>query len=118
MCTFLFGVVMTIWFYVKTNDDPKVVGEVVCVFNYAEGIHPNDQYSWILQEGRDETGYWEIKGKYAGLKDLTEIGLVYRIGDTVVLSEIDNDFAPNVIAPLITKYGFDNVKWLVVPTIS
>jgi hypothetical protein len=43
---------------------------------------------------------------------------VYRIGDTVVLSEIDNDFAPNVIAPLITKYGFDNVKWLVVPTIS
>jgi hypothetical protein len=54
MCALLFGVVMTIWFYVKTNDDPKVVGEVVCIFNYAEGIHPNDQYSWILQEGRDE----------------------------------------------------------------
>jgi hypothetical protein len=109
---------MTIWFYIKTNDDPKVVGEVVCVFNYAEGIHPNDKYSWILQEGRDEPGYWEIKGKYAGLKDLAEIGIVYRIGDTVVLSEIDNDLSPNVIDPLITKYGFDNVKWIVVPTIS
>lgn len=109
---------MTIWFYVKTNDDPKIVGEVVCIFNYAEGIHPNDQYSWILQEGRDEAGYWEIKGKYTGLKDLTEIGFVHRIGDTVVLSEIDNDLAPNLIDPLIAKYGFDNVKWIVVPTIS
>jgi hypothetical protein len=109
---------MTIWFYVKTQDDPKVVGDVVCASNYAEGIHPNDQYSWILKEGRDEPGYWEIWGKYAALKDLAEIGIVYRIGDTVVLSEIDNDLAPNVIDPLITKYGFDNVKWIVVPSIS
>ena len=87
-------------------------------FNYTEGIHPNDKYSWIMQESRNEPGSWEIMGKYAGLKDLTEIGLVYRIGDTVVLSEFDNDLAPNLIDPLITKYGFDNVKWIVVPTIS
>ncbi len=50
--------------------------------------HPEDKYSWIMEAGKDEPGYWEIKGKYAGLKDLTEIGIVYRIGDTVVLSEI------------------------------
>ncbi len=68
---------------------------------------------WKL--GRDEPGYWEIKGKYAALKDLTEIGDVYRIGDTVVLSEIDDDLAPDFLDPLITKYGFDNVKWIVVP---
>lgn len=109
---------MTIWFYVKTTDEPKTVGEIVCAFNYAEGIHPQDKYSWILQEGRDEPGYWEIRGKYAGLKDMTEIGIVYRIGDTVVISEIDNNLAPNVIDPLITKYGYDNVKWIVVPTIT
>jgi hypothetical protein len=109
---------MTIWFYVKTKDDSKTVGDVVCAFNYTEGIHPNDKYSWIMQESRDEPGSWEIWGKYAGLKDLTEIGLVYRIGDTVVLSEFDNDLAPNLVDPLITKYGFDNVKWIVVPTIS
>jgi hypothetical protein len=107
---------MTLWFYVKTNDDPKIVGDIVCTFNYTEGKHPGDQYSWIMQVGRDEPGYWEIRGKYAGLKDLTEIGIVYRIGDTVVFSEINDDaLAPNFLDPLITKYGLDNVKWLVVP---
>ena len=50
-----------------------------------------------MEPGRDEPGYWELKGKYAALKDLTEIGIVYRIGDTVVLAEIDNDLAPDVM---------------------
>ena len=105
---------MTIWFYVKTSDDPKVVGDVVCAFNFSQGEHPQDQYSWVMMPGRDETGYWEIRGKYAVIKDLTEIGIVYRIGDTVVLAEIDDDLTPDVMDPLITKYGFDNVKWLVI----
>ena len=108
---------MTIWFYIKTQDDPKVVGDIVCAFNFSQGEHPQDQYTWIMQEGRDEPGYWEIKGKYAALKDLTEIGIVYRIGDTVVVSEIDDDLAPDIIDPLISKYGFDNVKWVVVQKI-
>ncbi len=106
---------MTLWFYVKTQDDPKIVGDVVCAFNYAEGKHPEDKYSWVMQVGKDEPGYWEIKGKYAALKDLTEIGIVYRIGDSVVLAEIDDDLAPGLLEPLIGKYGFDNVKWIVVP---
>jgi hypothetical protein len=106
---------MTLWFYVKTNDDPKAVGDIVCSFNFTQGKHPEDQYSWIIVAGRDEPGYWEIKGKYAALKDLAEIGIVYRIGDTVVLSEIDDDLAPDFLDPLITKYGFDNVTWIVVP---
>ena len=109
---------MTIWFYVKTSDDPKTVGDIVCVFNFMEGIHPGDNYSWIMEVGKDEPGYWEIKGKYAGLKDLTEIGIVYRIGDTVVLSEIDDDLAPDFLDPLIKKYGFDNVKWIVIQKIK
>ena len=106
---------MTLWFYVRTNDDPKVVGEIVCSFNFTQGEHPEDQYSWIMEVGKDEPGYWDIKGKYAGLKDLTEIGIVYRIGDTVVFAEIDDDLAPDFLDPLLTKYGFDNVKWIVVP---
>lgn len=109
---------MTIWFYVKTLEDPKVVGEIVCAFNYTEGKHPEDQYSWIMESGRDEPGYWEIRGKYSALNDLTEIAIVYRIGDTVVLSEIDDVLAPNFLDPLITKYGFDNVKWIVAPTMK
>jgi hypothetical protein len=108
---------VTIWFYVKTSDDPKVVGDIVCAFNFAQGEHPQDQYSWIMEPGRDEPGYWELKGKYAALKDLTEIGIVYRLGDTVVVSEIDDDLAPDVIDPLITKYGFDSVKWMVIQKI-
>ncbi len=109
---------MTLWFYVKTNEDPKVVGDVVCAFNYTEGKHPGDQYSWIMQVGRDEPGYWEIRGKYAGLKDLTEIGIVYRVGDSVLFADIDDGLASNLVEPLIAKYGFDNVKWLVVPTLK
>ena len=110
--------IVTIWFYVKTSEDPKAVGEIVCSFNYTEGKHPGDKYSWILEVGKDEPGYWEIKGKYERLKDLTEIGIVYRIGDTVVLAEIDDDLAPDFLDPLITKYGFDNVRWIVVPKIK
>ena len=107
---------MTIWFYVKTSDDPKVVGEIVCSFNFTQGEHPEDQYSWVMEVGKDEPGYWEIKGKYAALKDLTdEIGIVYRIGDAVVFAEVDDDLAPDFLDPLITKYGLDNVKWIVVP---
>ena len=109
---------MTIWFYVKTSDEPQVVGEVVCAHNFFQGQHPEDQYSWVIEKGSDESNYWALRGKYAGLKDLTEIGIVYRIGDTVVVSEIDNDLTPNVIDPLISKYGFDNVKWIVVQSIS
>jgi hypothetical protein len=106
---------MTIWFYVKTPEEPKVVGETVCAFNYMQGKHPEDKYSWIIEPGRDEPDYWEIKGKYEPLKDLTEIAIVYRIGDTVVLAEIDDALAPNFLDPLITKYGFENIKWLVAP---
>jgi hypothetical protein len=103
---------MTLWFYVKTLEDPKTVGETVCAANSIMGEHPGDVYSWILQEGRDEPGYWEIRGKYAKLRDLTEVAIVYRIGDTVVLSEVDDAFVPNFLDPLITRYGFDNVKWI------
>jgi len=106
---------MTIWFYVKTPDDPKVVGDIVCAFNYTEGKHPGDKYSWIMEVGKDEPDYWDIKGKYAGLKDLTEIGIVYRIGDSVVLAEIDGELAPSFLDRLMAKYGFDIVEWRVVP---
>jgi len=110
--------VVTIWFYVKTSDDPKAVGEIVCNFNYTEGKHPGDKYSWIMEVGKDEPGYWEIKGKYERLKDLAEIGIVYRIGDTVVMAEIDDDLVPDFLDPLIAKYGFDNVRWIVVPKLK
>lgn len=107
---------MTIWFYVKTTDDPKTVGDIVCSFSFIQGIHPEDKYSWIMQKVGDD--YWEIRGKYAPLKDLSLVGIVYRVGDSVVLSEIDDSLAPVFIDPLIEKYGFDKVKWIVIPLIK
>jgi hypothetical protein len=107
---------MTLWFYVKTSDSPKSVGEVVCRFNFTLGEHPEDKYTWIMEEAKEDTEeYWKIKSKYAELKDSVLIGLAYRIGDTVVLSEIDDEFTANFLDPLLEKYGFDNVKWIVVP---
>ena len=79
---------MTLWFYVKTNEDPKAVGDVVCAFNFMQGQHPEDKYSWIIEVGKNEPGYWEIKGKYAALKDVTIICIVYRIGDTVAFADL------------------------------
>ncbi|MCL2358540.1 MAG: hypothetical protein LBH74_00255 [Nitrososphaerota archaeon] len=105
---------VTIWLYVKTTDDPKIVGNVVCTFNSTDGEHPGDKYTWVMQEVKSEPNYWEIKGKYAALQNLTEIAVIYRIGDAVVFSEIEDDLAPDFLDPLISKYGFDNVKWIVV----
>ena len=109
---------MTITFYVKTSDNPQVVGQTVCDFNFYQGKHPEDKYSWIIQRGmdKDEGEYWEIRGKYDPLKDLTLIGLVYKQGDTVVLGEVDDDLATNFVDPLLEKYGFDGLKWIVVRT--
>jgi hypothetical protein len=106
---------MTIWFYVKTTDEPKTVADSVCEFNFYQGEHPEDKYSWVTELRKSgEEEYWEIKGKYAPLKDLTLIGLAYRIGDAVVLSEVDDDLAANFLDPLVKRYGFDNVKWIVI----
>jgi hypothetical protein len=107
---------MTIWFYIKTNQDPKTVADIVCKFNYYQGEHPEDKYSWVTEPKKNgEEEYWEIKGKYAPLKDLALIGLAYRAGDTVVLGEVIDDLAVNFLDPLLEKFGFDNVKWITVP---
>lgn len=104
---------MTIWFYVKTNDNPKTVGDTVCAFNIFEDPHPKGKYSWIMEEGKGEEEYWQIKAKYEDLKELTNVALVYRTGDTVVLGEVNDDLVPNFLDPLFEKYGFDNIRWAI-----
>jgi hypothetical protein len=101
------------WFYVKTNDSPKAVGETVCAYNVFEDAHPKGKYSWIIEQGKGPEEYWQIKGKYEGLGDLTNVALVYKAGDTVILGEVNDDFVPNFLDPLLEKYGFDNIKWIV-----
>jgi hypothetical protein len=109
---------MTLTFLVKTADNPQLVGKVVCDFNFYQGEHPEDKYSWVIQLGKnvkEEGEYWEIEGKYAPLKDLTLIAIVYRAGDAVLFTEIDDTLFTNFLEPLLEKYGFDNLKWSVVP---
>ena len=109
---------MTLTFLVKTADNPQLVGKVVCDFNFYQGEHPEDKYSWVIQLGKnvkEEGEYWEIEGKYAPLKDLTLIAIVYRAGDAVLFTEIDDTLFTNFLEPLLEKYGFDNLKWIVVP---
>jgi hypothetical protein len=107
------GIIMTMWFYVKTVDKAKTVGDVVCAYNVFEDQHPKGKYSWIIEEIEGEEGYWQIIGKYEDLGELTNVALVYRAGDTVVLGEVKDDYVPNFLDPLLEKYGFDNVKWIV-----
>jgi hypothetical protein len=103
------------WFYVKTSDSPKNVGDKVCAFNVFEDAHPKGKYSWVMEPGKaqGEGEYWQIKSKYEELKDLDFVALIYKAGDTVVLGEIDDAFVPNFLNPLLEKYGFDNLKWIV-----
>lgn len=93
--------------FVKTKDDPKIVGEIVCKANYFKGEHPEDQMVWTI---RDVQGTWTIIDE-----NDSWLAPVYRVGETVVLAEVEDLIAPNFVEPLLEKYGFDNVKWLVVP---
>ncbi|MCW4017144.1 MAG: hypothetical protein NWF00_00435 [Candidatus Bathyarchaeota archaeon] len=105
---------MTIWFCVKTTDPADEVGNVVCAFNVFEDAHPKGKYSWILEKGvGDEEEYWQIRSKYEDLGELTDVALVYRAGDTVILGEVNDNLVPNFLIPLLKKYRFDNLKWIV-----
>ncbi len=104
---------MTMWFYVKTTDTPKAVGDIVCAFNYTTGEHPGDKYTWNMEKGEGEEEFWQIMSKYEGMKELAVVAVAYKAGDTVVLGEIRDEFVPNFLDPLLEKYGFDNIKWIV-----
>jgi hypothetical protein len=104
---------MTIWFCVKSAQTPDTVAEVVCVFNKFEEETSNGKCVWIIEKGKGSEEYWQILSKYERQKDVSCVALVYQEGDTVVLGEVADEVLPNFLAPLLAKYGFDNVKWIV-----
>jgi len=88
--------------YCKTKDNPREVGEAICRANSNEkGL------SWkIIEEIEPDT--WTIQthcDKYAH-------AVVYRIGTSIVAIEAKAECAQNIIEPLMTTYGFENIKWL------
>jgi len=94
-----------IWVYCKTVDDPKIVADYVCEANFGQESSENKQV--IKDESEDDC--WIIQTCYP--KNETS-ALIYRIGPEVVVIEIDENCASNIIEPLMKKYGFDSVKWL------
>ena len=104
---------MTIWFCVKTTQTPDTVAEVVRAFNIFKDEISNDKCVWFIEKGKGIEEYWQILSKYENQKDVVCVALVYQEGDTVVLGEVADEVLPNFLAPLLAKYGFDNVKWIV-----
>jgi hypothetical protein len=104
---------MTIWFCVKTNQTPDIVAQVICAFNTFDEETPNGKCIWTVEKGKGVEEYWQILSKLEPQKGVTCVALVYREGDTVVLGEVADEVLPNFLAPLLAKYGFDLVKWIV-----
>jgi len=95
-----------IWVYCKTTDKPKEVGQYICKTNFSRG---DDQTESKVIKDEIEEDCWLIQ---TNSQNETS-AMVYKIGNEVVALEIDDDCAINVIEPLMKKYGFANVKWLV-----
>jgi len=104
---------MTIWFCVKTNQTPDIVAQVICAFNTFDEEAPNGKCTWTVEKGKGLEEYWQILSKFEHRKEASCLALIYREGDTVVLGEVTDEVLPNFLAPLLAKYGFDFVKWIV-----
>lgn len=95
------------WVYCKTIDNPKFVGQYICDSNFCKEIE--NQVSSVLKHD-DEDDCWLIKTN----PKLETSAIIYRIGKEIVVTEIDDECAINVIEPLMKKYGFESVKWLAI----
>lgn len=94
-----------IWVYCKTVDNPKDVGKYICRSNSSQDF--SEKKSRIVKD-RNEDDCWLIECD--GQNETS--AMIYRIGREIVVIEIDDNCGSNVIEPLMKKYGFDNVKWL------
>ena len=92
--------------YCKTVDAPKEVADYVCKSNF--GVENSEKKSQVINDG-SEDDCWIIE-----TDDTNETSaLTYRVGNEIVAIELDENCASNVIEPLMKKYGFENIKWLV-----
>ena len=87
--------------YCKTENSPNTVGETICRANFVK----NSDRSWFI---RDEGDSCVIEATSNGHC----VAVVYCVGDSVVGIEIDDNCVSEVVEPLIEKYSFENVKWL------
>ena len=91
--------------YCKTNDDPKIVADYVCRANFGE-VNSENKSHIIKDENEDSC--WIMQSKCMNETS----AIIYRVGSEIVAIETDEDCASNIIEPLMKKYGFNRVKWL------
>lgn len=87
--------------YCNTKDSPRTVGELICRANSVE----KNKTSWVIKDDDDSCFIEATSNGHC-------VAVVYCVGDSVVGIEIDNNCASKVVEPLIEKYSFENVKWL------
>ena len=95
-----------VWIYCKTSDDPKIVGEYVCNSNFGQ---KSENKSQVMKENENEDDCWIIQSENP---DSETSAMIYRIGSEIVIIELDDNCAANVIELLLKKYGFNKIKWL------
>jgi hypothetical protein len=81
------------------------VGEYICKSNF--NFEGNDLELHFLKDANEED-CWLLE---TNLKNETS-AMLYRISNEILVIEIDEDCSTNIIEPLMKKYGFANVKWL------
>ena len=94
------------WVYCQTTDDPEKVGEYICDSNFVDGC--GDNKSRVFKD-ENEDGCWLIQ---TCLRNETS-AIIYRVSQNIIGIEIDDNCAVNVIEPLMKKYGFTNIRWLI-----
>lgn len=104
---------MKIWFCVKTDETLDTVAKVITTFNNVDEETQKGKWTWSIDKGTGPEEYWKINSKFELENEASCVALVYREGDTVVLGEVPDEVLPNFLAPLLAKYGFDQVKWIV-----
>ena len=87
--------------YCCTKDSAKTLGELICRSNSVE----NNKISWLIKDEGDSCVIEVASNGHC-------VAIVYCVCDSVVGVEIDSSCASKIVEPLIEKYSFENVKWL------
>lgn len=92
-----------VFIYCKTTDDLKQVGQVICTENSVTG---RDDFIWKTEESDDDC--YAIQTSC----NTSTAAILSQVSNNVICIETDDNCAPKIIEPLIKKYGFNQVKWL------
>ena len=92
-----------VFIYCKTTDDLKEVGKLICSENSVTGKNDN---VWKIEESDDDC--YAIQTNC----NTSTAAILSQVSNNVICVETDEKCASKIVEPLIRKYGFDQIKWL------